>query len=160
MGDLGGRYAAHTTRLLTSVLATPGDTAEELRRAVLARAARLGGLTPWPPLPSGEGELDESPLSGTERGSGGEDVLAYVDKVARHAYRVTDEDVTALQRGGASDDALFEITVSAALGAALGRLDRGLRALRGVSSHRVTLSALVSSPPGPLSARRRGGTQE
>src|SRR5207248_3323154 len=30
-------------------------------------------LTPWPPLPSGEGELLTSPLSGTERGSGGED---------------------------------------------------------------------------------------
>src|SRR5437763_4771945 len=31
------------------------------------------GLTPYPPLPSGEGELPTSPLSGTERGSGGED---------------------------------------------------------------------------------------
>ena len=30
------------------------------------------GLTPYPPLPSGEGELPTSPLSGTERG-GGED---------------------------------------------------------------------------------------
>src|SRR5207248_9706066 len=31
-------------------------------------------LTPWPPLPSGEGVLTPSPLSGTtERGSGGED---------------------------------------------------------------------------------------
>src|SRR5439155_18985888 len=31
------------------------------------------GLTPYPPLPSGEGELPTSPLSGTERGSGDED---------------------------------------------------------------------------------------
>ena len=31
------------------------------------------GLTPYPPLPSGERELPTSPLSGTERGSGGED---------------------------------------------------------------------------------------
>src|SRR6059058_4685443 len=31
------------------------------------------GLPPYPPLPSGEGELPTSPLSGTERGSGGED---------------------------------------------------------------------------------------
>ena len=30
-------------------------------------------LTPWPPLPSGEGERTSSPLSGTERGAGGED---------------------------------------------------------------------------------------
>src|SRR5207248_654423 len=31
-------------------------------------------LTPWPPLPSGEAELTTSPLSGTERRSGGEDL--------------------------------------------------------------------------------------
>src|SRR6266542_3290571 len=31
-------------------------------------------LTPCPPLPTGEGELTTSPLSGTERGSGGEAV--------------------------------------------------------------------------------------
>ncbi len=33
----------------------------------------LPDLTPRPPLPSGEGEFTTSPLSGTERGSGGED---------------------------------------------------------------------------------------
>jgi hypothetical protein len=113
-----GRYAALTKRLVDSVLATPGHTASELRHAVLARASG----------PS-------SPLSGTERGTGGEDIPpalgAYVDKVALHAYEVTDEDLTALQQAGNSDDLLFEVTVSAALGAALGRLERGLSALRG-----------------------------
>jgi alkylhydroperoxidase family enzyme len=54
-----------------------------------------------------------------------------VDKVARHAYKVTDGDVAALQQAGSSDDAVFEVTVSAALGAALGRLERGMAALRG-----------------------------
>ena len=39
--------------------------------------------------------------------------------------------LAALQRAGSSEDAIFEITVSAALGAALGRLERGLTALRG-----------------------------
>jgi sugar phosphate isomerase/epimerase len=33
----------------------------------------LAVLTPWPPLPSGEGEVTPSPLSGTEKGLGGED---------------------------------------------------------------------------------------
>jgi hypothetical protein len=51
--------------------------------------------------------------------------------VALHAYKVTDEDLVALQRLGLSDDALFEMTVSAALGAAVCRLERGLAALRG-----------------------------
>lgn len=55
----------------------------------------------------------------------------YVDKVRRHAYKVTDADVAALQRAGHSDDSLFEITVAAAVGAALHRLDRGMAALRG-----------------------------
>jgi alkylhydroperoxidase family enzyme len=60
-----------------------------------------------------------------------EALRAYVDKVARHAYKVTDEDVAALKRAGYSDDQLFEITVSAAVGAGLSRLEAGLQALRG-----------------------------
>jgi len=51
--------------------------------------------------------------------------------VARHAYKVTDEDLAGLLRAGNTEDALFEVTVAAALGAALGRLERGLAALRG-----------------------------
>ena len=135
-----GRYAAFTQRLIDSVLAAPGDTSSEQRRAALARAAGAV-LTPSPPRrssPPGPLSLRErgnnlpSPLSGTERGSGGEDALGrYVDTVARHAYKLTDDDLTALQRAGSSEDAIFEITVSAALGAALGRLERGLAALRG-----------------------------
>ena len=58
-------------------------------------------------------------------------LASYVDKVALHAYKVTDEDLAALQRDGNSDDVLFEATVAAALGAALGRLERGISALRG-----------------------------
>jgi len=151
MGDLGGGYGAYTARLVDCVLAAPGHTPAELRRAVLARAARLSLTASHP----------SSPLSRGERGTGGEDqteasgegvpaaLAAYVDTVARHAYKVTDEDLGALQSAGNSDDALFEVTVSAALGAALGRLERGLAALRG-----------ESSPPVPLSATRRGGTQE
>jgi len=106
-------------RLVERVLAGPGHAASELRRAVFARA--FG--PPW------------SPLSGTEMGTGGEDIApdlaGYVDKVALHAYKVSDEDLAALKRAGNSDDLLFEVTVSAALGAAVGRLERGLSALRG-----------------------------
>ena len=53
--------------------------------------------------------------------------------MALHAYKVTDEDLVALKRAGNSDDLLFEVTVSAALGAAMGRLERGLSALREAS---------------------------
>ncbi len=109
MGDVSGRYAALTQRVVDAVLAGPGHTPRELRRAVAARAARPGGPSDGVPA----------------------QLAGYVDKVSRHAYRVTDADLGALQRAGKSDDSLFEITVSAALGAALARLERGLAALRG-----------------------------
>lgn len=53
----------------------------------------------------------------------------YADKVARHAYRVTDADLVGLREAGYSDDAIFAITVAVALGAGLLRRDLGLAAL-------------------------------
>jgi alkylhydroperoxidase family enzyme len=47
----------------------------------------------------------------------------YVDKVHRHAYRVVDGDVEALRDAGWSDEAIFELTVAAAVGAGLRRLE-------------------------------------
>jgi alkylhydroperoxidase family enzyme len=52
-----------------------------------------------------------------------------VDKVARNAYQVTDEDVDRLRAAGYSDDAIFELTLAAALGASRAQLDAGLRAM-------------------------------
>ena len=56
------------------------------------------------------------------------DLKPLIDKVHAHAYKVTDEDVANVQRAY-GDDALFEIIVSAALGASNKRLQTGLRAL-------------------------------
>ncbi len=140
-----GRYAALTQRLVDSVLAAPGHTASELRHAVLARAARLGAR--------------RDPGGGQARDGVPAPLAGYVDKVALRAYTVTDDDLAALKQAGNSDDVLFEATVSAALGAALGRLERGLSALRGEASPPDPLSTSWSSPPVPLSAARRGGTQ-
>ena len=55
---------------------------------------------------------------------------AYLDKVRRHAYRVTDADVQALKDDGFGEDEIFEQTVSAAVAAGLERLDAGLRVVR------------------------------
>lgn len=55
--------------------------------------------------------------------------VAYVDKVRHHAYKVTDPDVDALRSAGWSDDAIFEVSVATALGAALSRRDRARRAM-------------------------------
>jgi hypothetical protein len=57
------------------------------------------------------------------------ELRSLVETVERHAYRVTDEDIAAL-KAKYSEDELFEIVVSAALGASMRRLDAGLRALR------------------------------
>src|SRR5439155_643567 len=73
-----GRYAAFTQRLLDSVLDAPGHTSSELRRAALARAARPG-------VP---GDGLAAPLG------------RYVDTVARHAYKLTDDDLTAVRPVG------------------------------------------------------------
>ncbi len=54
----------------------------------------------------------------------------YVAKVRGESYRITDDDVLALLATGYSQDAVFEITVAAALGAAMQRLEAGLCVLR------------------------------
>ena len=53
----------------------------------------------------------------------------YVDVVRKHADRITDEDVERLRDAGLDDDAIFEMTVAAALGAAAERLRAGLSLL-------------------------------
>jgi alkylhydroperoxidase family enzyme len=99
-----GRHTEAVQRVAEAVLGTPGDADLELRRAVASVAA---------------GGSDELP----------EELRPYVDKVARNAYTVTDEDVEALRAAGYSDDAIFELTLAAALGAARIRLDAGLAAM-------------------------------
>ena len=67
-------------------------------------------------------------------GSGGElpePVGSYAAKVRDQSYRITDADFARLTAAGLSDDAIFEITIAAVVGAALQRLDAGMGALRG-----------------------------
>jgi hypothetical protein len=77
----------------------------------------------------GAGESDPAIRRAAAKGTGVPgDLETLVSKIHHHPYRVTDEDVAALQPKY-GDDQLFEIIVSAALGAAHQRLDAGLRAL-------------------------------
>ena len=57
------------------------------------------------------------------------DLAAYLDKVRRNAYRVTDEDIRSLKEAGYSEDVIFEATVSVAVAAGLERLEAGLEVL-------------------------------
>jgi len=86
--------------LTSAVLETPGATAVPMRRR--AHAAQT-----------------DTEVFGT-----------YLAKVRRHAYRVVDADIQELRAAGLSDDAIFELTVAAALGEARGRLDTGLALLQ------------------------------
>jgi alkylhydroperoxidase family enzyme len=57
-------------------------------------------------------------------------LAAYLDKVRRHAYRVTDADVQALKDAGVTEDEIFEQTVAAAISEGLRRLDAAERVIR------------------------------
>jgi hypothetical protein len=58
-----------------------------------------------------------------------EPIGGLVDKVARHAYRVTDEDINAAIVSGLSEDHVFEIVVCAAIGHATRQYDAALAVL-------------------------------
>jgi hypothetical protein len=109
-------YADLAENQRRAVLESPGVTDPALRRAIFARAAELsGGATAE--ARAGAGEIPEG-------------LRQYVDTVALHAYRITDEDLQELRRAGWSEDAIFEVSVAAAVGAGLARLERGLGILR------------------------------
>ena len=77
----------------------------------------------------GQGETDPSLRYAAAEGAGvPEELRSLVEKIHRHAYRITDEEIAELQRKY-GDDRLFEIIVSAAVGASRKRLEAGLRAL-------------------------------
>lgn len=95
------RHGKNLERLTRRVLASPGKLEPEIRTAIAA------GKDVPPAL------------------------AAYIEKVDKHAYKVTDEDIEALLEAGYTEDQIFEATVAAALGAGLKRLRAGLVALEG-----------------------------
>jgi hypothetical protein len=77
----------------------------------------------------GGGESDPAIRNAAAMGTGlPADLQPLIHKVHEHAYKVTDEDVARLQ-ATYGDDRMFEIIVSAALGASRQRLLAGLNAL-------------------------------
>jgi hypothetical protein len=99
-------YTEKTQRLIDSVQGRPGITDPYTRREIVAyaRAAAL------------HEENDSEPDSSLK---------PYLDKVVHHAYKVVDADVERLKRTDYSEDEIFELTVAAALGASIARLERG-----------------------------------
>ena len=56
-----------------------------------------------------------------------------IDKVTKHAYQVTDEDIAAVRAFGLSEDQIFEMVVCAAIGQATRQYDTALAALAAVT---------------------------
>lgn len=109
------RYAPQIQRLIDAILETPGATAPALRHSVEEQAAQRGSAAAHPSaaLPPA--------------------LARYITKVATRAYTVTDQDVAELRQAGYEEDAIFELTLSAALGAGRARLESGLAALKGAT---------------------------
>jgi hypothetical protein len=63
----------------------------------------------------------------------GEPLSRLIDKVAKRAYTVTDEDIVAARASGLSEDQIFEIVVCAAIGQATRQYDTALAALDAVT---------------------------
>ncbi len=106
-------YPAKIQKLVDTFLTSPGETTPALRRAIEAHGASLAGR--------------ERKVEGTVP----EELATYVEKVVLYAYKTMDEDVEEMKRAGYSEDEIFEITLSATLGASLARLERGLALLGG-----------------------------
>ncbi len=65
-----------------------------------------------------------------EGGPLGDDLAdRYVRTIHHSAYQLTERDIEELRRAGWTEDQIFELSISAALGAARQRLDAGLRAV-------------------------------
>jgi hypothetical protein len=78
----------------------------------------------------GDGEASPSERRAAFNNSGvAEPLGTLVDKVAKHAYRVTDGDITAAKASGLSEDQIFEIVVCAAVGQASRQYETALAAL-------------------------------
>ena len=107
------RYQEHTHILVDAVLHSAGETSSDLRQAVESYAAGLSGRTVE--------KVEPVPTF----------MQPYITKVARYAYRITQQDIEVLRSEGLSEEAIFELTLSAALGAAVARLQAGLTAMKG-----------------------------
>jgi hypothetical protein len=101
MADAWNRHALRLAALRRVVFDSTGETEPAVRRA------------------AGSGDPLPEPWD------------RYARSVRDTSYRLTDADIEQLRAAGCSEEAIFEVTIAAATGAALRRLDAGLRALGG-----------------------------
>jgi hypothetical protein len=106
------------------------EHANRLRGAAIARAVRGPGLS------TADARLAAFANTDVDRR-----ISALIDKVARNAWRVTDDDVDAAKRAGLAEDEIFELVVCAAFG----------QSSRQLTSARSALDAAARAPQGERS---------
>jgi hypothetical protein len=94
------------------------DATNRFRQAVLDRVLHGPGMTS---VAARQAAFDNRGVDSRAQ--------ALVDTVARHAWKVTDEQVAATLAAGLPEDAVFELTVCAALGQATRQISAALAAL-------------------------------
>ena len=65
-------------------------------------------------------------------------VSRLIDKVAKHAYNLTDDDIVAVRLAGFTEDQIFELVVCAAIGQAARQYEAALTAIEaatGATAH-------------------------
>ena len=78
----------------------------------------------------GDGKASPSERRAAFNNSGlAEPVGTLVDRVAKQAYKVTDEDIEAARESGLSEDQIFEIVICAAIGQSARLYDTAFAAL-------------------------------
>lgn len=118
MTDIAEQHSRLYQQLTQSIQTAPGSTSPALRKAlteyvIQASIASEGSMWSESDLPS--------------------DLQAYITKVRKYAYKVTDEDIEQLRHTGYTEEAIFEITLSIALGAGTKCLMQGMAAVEGAS---------------------------
>ncbi len=122
-----------------SVPKTDAPPHHALAAAVLYRALRQALLEGAPSFDAPvrrdiEGMAYEIATSQTPlRGKVPPETAALIEKIVRHAYKVTDQDIGALLAAGRSEGEVLDLVLCAATGAGRARLEAGLRALRRTS---------------------------
>ena len=89
----------------------------DYRKALIAR------------IVDGDGKSSSQQRRAAFEGTGPEPARPLVEKVAKHAYKVTDEDVAAAKAAGLTEDQVFELVVCTAIGEANRQLETALAAL-------------------------------
>lgn len=85
----------------------------------------------------GDGKASSSERRAAFNNSGlSEPLRTLIDKVAMHAVTVTDEDITAVQVSGLSEDQIFETVICAAVGQATRQWDTAIAALDNATERR------------------------